>query len=555
MADVALKHLALGLWIVMLASCAQTSSPKGGPRDETPPAIKLEESTPNEQVYFEKQNIKLVFDEFVNINKPNTSVVISPPMNVNPRIYARGKEIRIEMPEEEELKENATYVINFGNSIKDFTEGNEIENYSFIFSTGPYIDSLSISGTVVDAYSGEPAKETLVMLYDDLRDSVVYEKRPFYFARTDDDGLFTINNIRSDSFKLFVLQDGNVNYLYDLDTEAIGFLDSFIFINPDVPDLKFDLELFSPVPAFDLVEYDAKTYGQVVLIFNQASDSVRVTSDKTFAFFSQEISGDSLIIWYDVEEDMGFNLMVQNPGIYYDTLKIRQLSRTEFVEKNSLKKPKNNVGKNDVLKPKSPFIFKFDYPLQDIDESKCHLSLDSVEIPDVSFFIDSILNNKIMIDYGFIVDSTYQIKLDSGAITSIYGIVNDSIVESFSLGNEDDFGKIIISIDSLDFRSNYILELMKGTNVLRTDIVDQETQTLIYDLLAADTYTLRVTKDDNKNNKWDPGSYIDQTFSERIASQQLEAVRAGWDNEVLLSSDIFDKKVVAEMPIDSIQQR
>ena len=555
MSDVPLKYLLLGSWIVSMISCANPSSPKGGPRDETPPEIKLEESTPNEQVFFEKQNIKLVFDEFVNIDKPNTSVVISPPLDVNPRIYARGKEIRVEMPEEEELKENATYVFNFGNSIKDYTEGNEIENYSFIFSTGPYIDSLSISGTVVDAYSGEPAKETLVMLYDDLRDSVVYEKRPFYFARTDDEGLFTINNMRSDSFKLFILQDGNVNYLYDLDTEPIGFLDSFIFITPDVPNPTFNLEVFSPTPDFDMVEYDAKTFGQVILIFNQPSDSVQVKSNTAFSFFNPEISGDSLIVWYDMAEDMAFDLMVEYPGLYYDTIKVRQLSRAEFVEGNSLKKPKNNVGKNDVLKPKSPFVFKFEYPLQDIDQSKCHLSLDSIEIPDVTFAIDSIHYNKIRLEHDFIVDSTYQIKLDSGAIESIYGTTNDSIVESFSLGNEDDFGKIILSIDSLDFRSNYILELMKETKVLRTDIVSEEKQSLLYDLLAADTYTLRVTKDDNKNGRWDPGSYTNRIFSEQIASMQLEAVRAGWDNQVVLSSDIFDKKVIAEMPIDTIQQR
>lgn len=554
MAVVPLKHLMFGIWIMSMISCAQQSSPQGGPRDEVPPGILTESSTENEQVHFKKQNIKLVFDEFVDINRPNTSVVISPPMDVNPKIYARGKEIRIEMAETEELKENATYVINFGNSIRDYTEGNEIENYSFIFSTGPYIDSLSISGTVVDAYTGEPAEETLVMLYDDLADSVVYNSRPFYFARTEENGSFVINNMRSDSFKLFVLKDENVNYLYDLDTEPIGFLDSIIFISADTLSSSYDLELFSPILPFDLVEYDAKTFGQISLVFNQASDSVNVKTNKELTYFKSEVSGDSLIVWYDLEEDMGIELMIEHPE-YYDTLKIRQLSRSEFIKESSLKLIRNNLGKNDILKPKSPFILKFDFPLKDIDQDKCHLSLDSVEIENVQFAIDSIQTNKVILQHDFIVDSTYQVKLDSGAVNSIFGLVNDSIVETLRLGNEDNFGKIRVRIATLDFNSNYIVEFMRGKNVMRKDIVTAETKILLYELLTPEKYSLRVTKDDNKNGKWDPGSYINKTFSERIGSMELEEVRAGWENEVVLSSDIFAKKVNATMPIDSIPQR
>lgn len=543
--------------ILLLVSCAQISSPRGGPRDETPPGIDTSASTANEQVYFEKQNIKLVFDEFVDINRPNTSVVISPPMDINPKIYARGKEIRIEMAETEQLKENATYVLNFGNSIKDYTEGNEVENYRFIFSTGPYIDSLSISGTVVDAYTGEPAEETLVMLYDDLRDSVVYQSRPFYFARTDKDGSYVINNMRSDSFKLFVLKDENVNYLYDLDTEPIGFLDSIIFISDDSTSssTRYDLELFSPIPSLDLVEYDVKTFGQINLVFNQPSDSVMVKPNTGLAYFNSKVSGDSIIVWYDLNEEMGFELYLESTDVYYDTLKIRQLSRAEFIEENSLKFIKSNVGRNNVLRPKSPFILQFDYPLVEIDQDKCHVILDSIEIDSVTFVIDTVQTNRLVLEYDFEVDSTYEIKLDSAAVKSIFEFTNDSIVETLSLASEDNFGKIRLSIDTLDFNSNYIVELMKGKNALRTDIVTAETKLLLYDLLVPETYSLRVIKDDNKNGRWDPGSYVNKTFSEQIASMQLEAVRAGWDNEVALSADVFNKKSTVNMPIDTIQQR
>ncbi|MCB0640491.1 MAG: carboxypeptidase regulatory-like domain-containing protein, partial [Phaeodactylibacter sp.] len=106
------------------------------------------------------------------------------------------KTVLFEFDENEELRENATYIINFGDAIKDFTEGN-IAPIRFIFSTGDYIDSLEVKGRVVDAVSGEPVSDVLVMLYDNLNDTVVRTERPFYFSRTDKAGQFKIENVKA----------------------------------------------------------------------------------------------------------------------------------------------------------------------------------------------------------------------------------------------------------------------------------------------------------------------------------------------------------------------
>jgi len=537
--------------MMLLFSCAQQSSPQGGPRDEQPPSVDSLSSTPNYQVFFEKQNIKIAFDEFVDIKQPGKSVLISPPMDINPRIYARGKEIRVEMPEDEELKENATYVFNFGNSIRDYTEGNELENFSFIFSTGPYIDSLGIKGKVLDAYSGEPSKETLVMLYDEFGDSVVYHKRPFYFTRTEDDGSYTIENLRSDSFKIFALKDDNVNYLYDLDTELIGFLDSLIFISDQDDMAEYNLKVFSPSPDFDLAEYDAKSYGKTILIFNQESDSVTVDSSVDMDYFNTHISGDSLIIWYDQSTDANFELYLKNDKSFFDTLKIRQLSKSDHLKDNKFKMISDNVGSTKIMKPTTHPIVYFNAPIFNIDQSKCYLLQDSITKLESVCMIDSLNPTALHIKYAYEVDSSYLIKIDSGAVINIYDQQNDSFDIEFTIGSESAFGKMIVFIDTFDFQSDYILELMSGEKIVKREIISSQVDKLVFELLDPKTYSIRLIKDDNKNGKWDPGSYKEKRFSEKIASKEIEAIREGWENEVRISMNIFDQEIQSQ-PIEEI---
>ena len=133
--------------------------------------------------------------------------------------------------EEEKLRDNTTYTINFGEAIQDLTEGNAPKDFRFIFATGPYIDSLSVQGTVRDAFTNELKEDVFVILYDNLEDSVVNKERPYYFAKTDKTGKFRIPNVKQDTFKIFALIDNNFNYLFDAENEQIGFLNQNIITN------------------------------------------------------------------------------------------------------------------------------------------------------------------------------------------------------------------------------------------------------------------------------------------------------------------------------------
>lgn len=206
----------------------------GGPTDEDPPNV-VASKPANYSVNFSGSKIEITFDEYITLNNVNQTLVVSPPMKEKPEIKLKNKTIIITLFDE--LKENTTYTLNFGNSIEDNNERNVLENFEFVFSTGPLLDSLAIEGSIVSAFNLKPSKEPfIIMLYDKLEDSIPMQELPLYIGRSDKEGKFRINNLKADTFKLFALNDLNYNYLFDLPNENIAFYDSLIYLFPEYLD-------------------------------------------------------------------------------------------------------------------------------------------------------------------------------------------------------------------------------------------------------------------------------------------------------------------------------
>lgn len=210
---------------LILFACANVVSPAGGPRDETPPVV-VRSTPPNFSPNFEGGEIRIFFDEFVQLKDINQKLLISPPLEKQPEVRIRGRSVVVAL--EEELRPNTTYNFFFGDAISDITESNAIPNFQFVVSTGPYVDSLSIAGRVTDAFSLKPVDGIYVMLYEEIYDSVPYLERPVYLAKTDKEGRYGISNIREGKFMMFALEDLNSNFNYDLPNERIAFLDSLV---------------------------------------------------------------------------------------------------------------------------------------------------------------------------------------------------------------------------------------------------------------------------------------------------------------------------------------
>ncbi|MFO7935798.1 MAG: Ig-like domain-containing protein [Bacteroidales bacterium] len=218
--------------MVLGRECAQQGAPSGGPRDEDPPRVVSSEPA-NYSTHFDDDRIEITFDEYIVLDNVNQELVVSPPMEEKPEVRLRKKTLIVELTDT--LKENTTYTFNFGTAIKDLHEGNQLLNFEYAFSTGAVLDSLSVKGTLRFAEDlAVPEEPVNIMLYEELKDSVPLTRIPLYVGRSDEEGRFSVNNLRPDVYKVFALQDGNYNLLYDLPTEVIGFLDSSLRVNAEM---------------------------------------------------------------------------------------------------------------------------------------------------------------------------------------------------------------------------------------------------------------------------------------------------------------------------------
>lgn len=546
-----ISFLVVALFL-LLSNCANPVSLTGGPRDEQSPEIDSTLSTTNKQINFEKQDVELYFDEFIDIKDVFNNVVISPPLNKNPKIDKRGKKLTINFDEDEELKDDATYVINFGDAIRDFTENNILKNYRFVFSTGDYIDSLSISGNVVDVKTGKPVEDMNVMLYDNLSDTVVRTERPFYFSSTDKEGNFKIENLRADTFKLFALMDGNLNYLYDQDTEAIGFLDSFIIVGEgsDTLSQRYEIESFVATPEFSIKEKTVPNFGEIKLLFTASADEVEYKSSIEGLEFIEEVDRDSLLLWYDSPVDTGFNVIIYEPNHdYHDTVSVRKYKRSDFINKQKLNLRSNTLAAGKKLIPSEQLKFKFSYPIKDFTMDSIGLIMDSTAM-DFKVLRDSLDARSIILESEWVQDSSYQLVFNDGSITDIYGHQLDSVMVKFEVMNAELLSNVHILYSELDSSTNYVVSIFDGSKQLRQSYISQSsTGKISFNQLIPKAYKLEVIKDENGNKRWDPGNYDTKRQSEFTFTRELEKLRENWDLEVNLTKQDFIKSTA----VDTIQ--
>ena len=221
------KHkLPLLLMLVIIGySCASMGTPDGGPYDEMPPKF-LGSSPKLHAVNVKSTKFELEFDEFIKLEKASEKVVVSPPQLEQPEIKVMGKKVVGELLDT--LKDGVTYTIDFSDAIVDNNEGNPMGHFTYSFSTGSSIDTMEVSGTVLNAADLEPIKGIQVGLHKNLNDSA-FTKLPFdRVSRTDSRGHFSIRGVAPGKYRIYALMDGNQNYLFDSKTEAIAFSDSII---------------------------------------------------------------------------------------------------------------------------------------------------------------------------------------------------------------------------------------------------------------------------------------------------------------------------------------
>lgn len=528
------RCLLLLFTVFLLSRCATVTAPEGGPKDETPPELVPEASTPALQTNFAKQRIELTFNEWVSLEDIFNQVVVSPPLQYRPTINLKGRTVRFDFDSREVLRENATYTINFGEAVKDLTEKNPAENLRFVFSTGDMLDSLSISGTIVDAKTGEPLEKVLFMLYDNLADSVVRTEHPFYFAKTDKEGNFRIENARTGSFKGFALKDVDFNYRYNLANEQIGFPDSLIVVADSTPALS--IRLFEEERTLRLLDEDAGIFGRIRLTFNKIPRNVNFSPQDVGQTILYEYDKDTVNVWYDLSSPQAWELYIRQDTILNDTVKVEALAKTEFLQNAKLSQT-NGRSTPVSVNPDQFISIDLNHPVANVDTSLIRMYEDTLRIPVQAFLeIDSLKPRSVKLRTAWKEGLPYEFEALPGAFQDIFGLQSDTIKAVYRAELRKTFGNLNLKIEGFQTDTNYVVQLLQGeTLVDELQVSGVETFEKAYKGLRPGDYSVKIIVDLNANGRWDSGNYNLKIQPEVIITKKLETLRANWDVESVIS--------------------
>lgn len=533
------------LLYTLFFSCATPTTPTGGPRDENPPVIDTALSTPNFQTKFLKQNISLTFNEWVMLEDVFNQVIISPPLQHKPEIYIKKKSVIIAWDEREILRENVTYTFNFGESVKDLTEKNPAEKLRFVFSTGEFIDSLTLSGKVIDATDGKPLEKIRVMLYASQTDSVVKTQKPLYLSITDKEGRFKMENVRSDTFSLFALEDINFNYKFDLANERIGFPDSLLYLNQNLSD-SLVLQVFQEKPLLRLNATDLKSYGVVKALFNQTPEKILVFTDTLAPFLYKEYVKDTLKLWYNPALVKNpWQLRLQNGVNSFDTINFNPPASIQNMGNLRLENTPESGISRFTLKPGEPIPIFLSRPVFSANASKIIQVKDSLPPSDTLFFEQDTVNPRLISLHGrWQEGNTYKLTLPPGTIEDIYGKTTDSLKFTISIGKTEDYGNLAVKFSLIDSAMDYIIQIIDDSQRIfyENQVHGKSPENLSLKLLSPGKYTLKVIKDENNNGIWDTGNLLNHRQPEKIALIPVEEIKANWDVETTVDLiEIFKK--------------
>lgn len=516
----------LFLLVLIMASCAKRGSITGGLKDTLAPELKI--SFPkNFSTDFKGNEIKLTFDEYIKLKDLNKQLIISPPMKYEPLITPTTVSKYLTIKILDTLKPNTTYSFNFGQSITDNNEGNPYNQFKYIFSTGAYIDSLTLGGTVKDAYNKEVESFVSVMLYDvndKFTDSVVYNEVPRYVTNTLDSlKTFKLENLKSGKYLLVAMKDYGSNNKFNPAKDKIGFNKQFISIPNDT---LYEIKLFKEVLPFKAFKPNQASGNRLILPYQGKTNEVKITLKNGKSIVPTLITKfpkkDSLQVWYKPLKVDSLALAVAK-----DKYKGNFTFKIKDQKKDSLK---ISSVQSSMLNFRERFTLESATPLAKFDNSKIKLiNKDSVSVDFKTEYDD--FNQRLFFDFKREPSEKYTFKIMPGALIDYLDQSNDTLSYTLNTKNLADYGNLSVNLKNAK-RFPVIVELSteKG-DVLATEYSDGNTK-VEFNLVEPALFWLRLIYDDNKNREWDSGNYLEKRQAEEVIYFSTAVdVRANWDVE------------------------
>lgn len=545
----------------VMYSCANIGNPSGGPIDKTPPIFMRSNPTPN-AVNVKDRKIEIFFDEIVTLKDPSTKIIVSPAQTEMPRMSALGRKVTVELVDS--LLPNTTYTIDFSNSIQDNNEGNAIDNFAFAFSTGSVIDSMRVSGYVLDSRTLEPMQSIVVGLQSNLADSAFHKEKLQRVALTNDRGQFTIRNVSPGSYHIFALKDLDRDYKFGNPTEDIAFLDSIIV--PSIGSREAADTVYNDLNEIDTIMRATRPayFPNDILLsmFNEdrksqyLANNLRVDSTRislTFAAASDTLPSLSIVgrndvpdQWYTLERSQTNDTLtywIRPPHLVSaDTLMVATTYlRTDtasnlswgtdtlkftFQRQKAKKKKKNEETDsleqirfmelhplaNGTQEVYAPLLLQTGTPIERYSREAFHLqrklqndtTFYPAEIKSIALRDSTLSRRDLMLKVDWEPGAAYTLAVDSLAMTDIYGLQTKPLKVDFNVRKMEEYGNIVFNIPAV--RDSAIVELLDGTDkvVLHTPVKNHRAELLN---LQPGKYYARLFIDRNGNGKYDTGNY------------------------------------------------
>ena len=515
--------------LLVLSACAVKVTPQGGTKDTTPP--KVVQSTPDTMsVNFTGHKITIAFDEFIALREPS-QIIISPPLESEPEFTVKNRSLVISYSDT--LAENTTYTINFGNAIVDVNESNILENYQFVFSTGPVLDTLFMAGKVLNATDLTPVSKVLVMLYTELEDSVPMKQRPLYYAKTDAAGNFKINHIADKTYKIFALNDKDADYLYNQPNEEVGFYETPLEASKRP---RLDLRIFKSGKApLRLMKSNYETPGKLTLVYTTGMESLSVEAlrgsnkEKPYERLEKSVLGDTLTFYIKQSEKDTLEWIIKADTLQADTVKLVQ-------KKQEMQKGKARQGFNlsseitNTIGLEQKLLLTSNYPIQSFTDSSFQLTQDSVRIRPKIYLTDS-TSRRLLIDFKAQEAAKYSLFIPPGCITDVYGQTTDTLRMAFTALRTKDYGTLKLHLNTAESGS-FILQLVDEKDRVMDQRFPNGNQVLDYKLLLPGNYRFKLIFDTNYNKKFDNGDYLLHRQPEKVVYfGKTIAIKSNWDVE------------------------
>ena len=589
---------ALTLWVV--ASCASIGRPQGGARDVTPPAY-VRSNPPHGTLNFKGERIEAFFDENIQLDDAFNKVIVSPTQKITPVVRSFGRRVTVEL--RDTLKPNTTYTIDFADAIQDLNEGNVLDGFALDFSTGDSIDTLRLSGIVLEARTLEPAQAMTVGIYREPADTAITTLPFERIARTNQLGQFTVRNLKAGNYAVYAINDLNrdnkwdrsediafLGHLATPSVEAITVTDTIrtaagtdsLATRPGTAYYPNDLLLTWFNEGYKsqyLKDYKRPERRKITLEMGAPADSlpeiavVKGPQGRSFsemAVLQHNATNDTLTYWlHDPELIAADSLMLSVRHLNTDTLD-RIVWKTDtlrfFWRDKDKKKKKKDEEADTVPKPiellpltmTSPSDFDVYQPLRlgtstpiaRADTAAFHLEMlvDTIwtAVPHSPVRADT-LNplTGLVIDFDTGPGQKYRIRVDSLGVENIYGLHNKDFSQEFKVRELEEYSNLVLNItpDSLPMMVELLSE---ADNPVR--VVSAEKGKAIFRYVNPGTYYARLWIDADSNGIWTTGCVIDSLQPEEVYYYPRKIdLKANWDVEN--SWDIYELPVDAQKPM------